>query len=74
MWFKLTKLIINDLKFWLAFSKMIRTVQMEDIIKTPSIELIGASDASDVGGGFVIGNEWSYYRFNFRHRVQWSIA
>ena len=73
-WFKLTDSVINDFKFWIAFSKLIRTVQMEDIIKSPSIELIGSSDASNFGGGFVVGDEWGYYRFTRTHRKQWEIA
>ena len=73
-WFYLPDSIIRDLKFWLSFSKIIKTVPMEDIIRTPSVQIIGASDACDYGGGFVIGRDWAYYRFIKRHEVNWVIA
>ena len=73
-WFNLPPSVIKDFKFWLSFSKLIRTVPMEDIIASPSIEMIGSSDASDFGAGFVIGEHWSYYRFTRRHRINWEIA
>ena len=73
-WFKLSKSIIKDLKFWLSYSELIRTVPMEDIIKTSSYQIIGSSDACDVGGGFVVGTHWSYYKFINRHVNAWEIA
>ena len=73
-WFKLTKPIVKDLKFWLAYSNLIRVVPMEDIIEKPLYQIIGSSDACDLGGGFVVGSKWSYYRFTHRHVNEWEIA
>ena len=73
-WFKLTTAIIKDLRFWLSYSQLLKTVPMEDIIKAPSYQIIGSSDACDLGGGFVVGTHWSYYRFIDRHINKWEIA
>ena len=73
-WFKLTKPIVKDIKFWLSYSDLIKTVPMEDIIRTTSRQIIGSSDACDVGGGFVVGTHWSFYRFMDWHLNNWENA
>ena len=73
-WFRLTTMIVKDLKFWLSYSQLLKTVPMEDIIKAPSYQIIGSSDACDIGGGFVVGTHWSYYKFIDRHINRWEIA
>ena len=47
---------------------------MEDIIKAPSYQIIGSSDACDVRSGFVMGTHWSSYKFIIRYLNSWEIA
>ena len=65
--FELPDCIINDLKFWLRYVDQIKAVPMESIINEPSIEIIGSSDACDLGAGFCIGEWWSHYKFKDKH-------
>ena len=60
--------IIKDLKFWLKYIELIREVPMKSIIREPSIQVIGSSDACDEGAGFCIQKHWSHYLFSEKHR------
>ena len=55
--------IINDLKFWLKFSEYLTSCSMSNIISMPKISMIAATDASDLGGGYIINSSWSMYQF-----------
>ncbi len=65
--------IIRDLRFWFLYSDNIKTVDIADIIYTPSIAIYGSSDACDTGAGFIIGNNWSPYKFDKEHIKNWHI-
>ena len=39
-WFKLTKPIMKDLRFWLSCPQLIQTVPMEDIFKASSYQIM----------------------------------
>ena len=67
-WFKLPKIIIKDLHFWLKYLDLIEEVDMIRIIQTPSIQIMGSSDASNFGAGFCIGSAWSFYKFTNAHK------
>ena len=67
-WFKLPNIIINDLRFWLKYIDLIHEVEMIRIIKTPSIQIIGSSDASKFAAGYCVGETWSNYKFTKTHR------
>ena len=64
--------ILKDLKFWLKYVDLIKEVPMRWVLNSPTIQMIGSSDACDFGGGFCIGKFWSYYRFIPAHR-EWQI-
>ena len=65
--FRLPDCVINDLKFWLKYVNLIKDVPMYSIIKEPSIEMIGSSDACNTGGGFVVKDIWAFYVFKEQH-------
>ncbi len=56
--------IIIDLKFWLQYANYMRKVTMHSVIHQPSITITGATDASNIGGGFVVGSYYGAYEFN----------
>lgn len=60
--------VIKDLKFWLKYTDLVKEVPMESIIREPTIQVVGSSDACDFGGGFCIQKFWSYYTFHEKHR------
>lgn len=71
-WFKLPEYLIKDLLFWLTVCDYIKEVNIESIIKNPRTDIYGSSDASNKGGGFVIGRWWNSYHFKGKH-IDWHI-
>ncbi len=65
--------IIRDIKFWYVYSDFIKTVDIADILYTPSIAIYGSSDACNTGGGFIVGEMWSLYKFDKLHCNNWHI-
>lgn len=72
-WFILPEFIIDDLKFWLKYSDLIKESPMSWIVRQPSIQLVGSSDACHFGAGFCIGFDWAFYRFSKKHKRELHI-
>ena len=65
MCFKIPGCILQDLKFWLKYTELIKSVTMESILYPPSMTIVGTSDACDFGAGFCIDKHWAYYEFRY---------
>ncbi len=61
--FWIPDIIVMDFKFWLRYSNFVRCVSMQSVIEQPSITITGATDASNKGGGFIIGPHYGAYKF-----------
>ena len=70
--FNIPDCIIQDLKFWLKYTELIKEVSMASIIHPPSMVVVGTSDACDYGGGFCINKDWCYYEFRYP-QFNWHI-
>ena len=55
--------ICLDFRFWLRYAFFMREVSMESIVYTPSITITASTDASNKGGGFVVGSHYGSYEF-----------
>ena len=55
--------VLRDFGFYLQCFSSFKQSSMEDILFSPSITITGSTDASDVGGGFLIGGHWGSYLF-----------
>ena len=70
--FILPPCIVQDLKFWLQYTHLIKSVPMTRVLNLPMIQIYGASDACEYGGGFCIREKWGYYKFSDQHS-KWHI-
>ncbi len=73
--FFITDCVAMDFKFWIRYATFMRSVSMESILYQPSITITGATDACNVGGGFLIGSHFGAYpfsdkpnKYNINHR------
>eukprot|EP01083_Nonionella_stella_P081191 223544_1 len=55
-----------------AVAESIREAPMINILRPPSCKMVAVSDASSLGGGFMIGNCYSSYSFKPQH-LDWHI-
>ena len=66
--FRLPSCVIQDLKFWQKYVNLLKSVSMESIIREPAIQIVGASDACNSGGGFCVKDTWGHYKFKDCHK------
>ena len=62
---KLPQFVILDLKFWLQFVNVIKTVNMTTMLDQPKISVFASTDASEKTGEFICGPDWGL--FDFKH-------
>ncbi len=61
--FYVPNIVIRDFRFWIKYALYFRRVSMQSVLNQPSITITGSTDACNTGGGFVVGNKYSYFEF-----------
>eukprot|EP01083_Nonionella_stella_P054762 144538_1 len=64
--------IVDSFRFFRKFADHMREVPMKRVIEPPPCTVVAVSDASSLGGGFMLGNLFASYPFRKEH-LGWHI-
>ncbi len=65
--------ILIDFLYWFKYADFIKSNSMKFILNQPSSYIASYTDACDIGGGWICGRDFDYFRFSDSQIKDWHI-